>query len=84
MIEVDFGAIRHRLYEDGCVDLLRGRECLKWQLWAGESYESAVKAWKKNVPELFTRRGRSTGHRTREHLPPRNVRNSYVRQIRNA
>lgn len=79
MIEVNFNDIKRRLCADGCTDLLRGRECLKWQLWAGASYEQAVRPWKTAIPELFIQRDRSTGHRTREQLPPRNVRNSHAR-----
>ncbi len=78
MIEVDFAQIRRRLHADSCTDLLRGRECLKWQLWAGESYEEAVQPWKKNMPELFTKRDRPTGQRTREHHMPRHERFSHV------
>jgi len=79
MIEVNFNDIKRRLYADGCTDLLRGRECLKWQLWAGQSYEEAVQPWKRNAPELFTKRDRSTGHRTRKQLTPRNERDRHVR-----
>ena len=80
MIEVDFGQIKRRLQADNCVDLLRGRECLKWQLWAGETYSEAVRPWKKNVPELFTKRNRPTGHRARERHLPRNEGCNHVRQ----
>jgi hypothetical protein len=79
MIEVNFNEIKRRLYADGCADLLRGVACLRWSLLAGQSYEQAVRPWKIAIPELFTKRDRSTGHRTCEQLPPRNVRNSYVR-----
>jgi len=79
MIEVNFNDIKRRLYTDGCTDLLRGVACLRWSLVAGESYEEAVRPWKTAIPELFTKRDRPTGHRTRKQLPPRNVRNSYVR-----
>jgi hypothetical protein len=78
MIEVDFAQIRRRLYADGCTDLLRGTSCLRWALLADESYEEAVQPWKQNVPELFTKRDRPTGRRTREHHTPRNERLSHV------
>jgi hypothetical protein len=64
---VDFNAIRRRLYQDGCTDLFRGLACLRWSLLAGKSYEEAVRPWKENLPELFTKRDRRTGHRTRKH-----------------
>ncbi|HQI29263.1 MAG TPA: hypothetical protein PLT20_14350, partial [Sedimentisphaerales bacterium] len=80
MIEVNFNEVKRRLYADRCTDLLRGVACLRWSLLAGKSYEEAVRPWKKNVPELFTKRDRSTGHRTRQQLPPRHERDRNVRQ----
>jgi len=79
MIEVSFNDIKRRLYAEGCTDLARGVACLRWSLLAGESYEKAVRPWKTAIPELFTKRDRSTGHRTREQLPPRDERVSHVR-----
>ena len=80
MIEVDLAQVKRRLYADGCTDLLRGMACLRWSLLAGKGYEEAVRPWKKNMPELFIMRDRSTGHRTRQHHMPRNERNIHVRQ----
>jgi hypothetical protein len=80
MIEVVCNDIKRRLYADGCTDLARGVACLRWSLLAGQSYEQAVRPWKTAIPELFTKRDRPTGHRTRKPLPPRNERDSYVRQ----
>jgi hypothetical protein len=56
MIEMSFNEIRRRLYADGCVDLARGVACLRWSLQAGKTYDSAVRPWMKNVPELFNQR----------------------------
>jgi hypothetical protein len=67
MTQVDFNDIKRRLYADGCTDLLCGVACLRWSLLAGKSYEEAVQPWKRNVPELFTKRDQPTGRRTREH-----------------
>jgi hypothetical protein len=80
MIDVNLSQIKHQLYQDGCVDLLRGLACLRWSLLAGASYEEAVQPWKRNVPELFTQRERPAGHRTRKQLPPRYERDRNVRQ----
>ena len=74
MIEVNLNQIKRRLYADGCTDLARAMSCLRWSLVAGKSYEEAVQPWKQNVPELFTKRDRPTGQRTREHHTPRNRR----------
>jgi hypothetical protein len=79
MIEVNFNDIKRYLCADGCADLLRGVACLRWSLLAGQSYEQAVRPWKRNVPKLFTKRGRPAGHRTRRHLPPRNESSRNVR-----
>ena len=72
MIEVNLNQIKRRLYADGCTDLARGMSCLRWSLVAGKSYDEAVQPWKRNVPELFTKRDRPTGRQTREHHTPRN------------
>ena len=74
MIEVNLNQIKRRLYADGCTDLVRAMSCLRWSLVAGKSYEEAVQPWKQNVPELFTKRDRPTGQRTRKHHTPRNRR----------
>jgi hypothetical protein len=60
MIELKLNHIRHRLYADGCTDLLRGVACLRWSLQAGKSYEAAIQPWKRNAPYLFDQ------HRARE------------------
>jgi len=80
MIEVNVNEIKRRLYADGCADLMRGMACLRWSLLAGQSYEQAVRPWKRNVPELFTQRDRPTGHRARGPLPPRHEGDGNVRQ----
>jgi hypothetical protein len=84
MIEVILNDIKRRLYADGCTDLLRGMACLRWSLLAGKSYSEAVQPWKKNVPELFTKRDRPSGHRPRKPYSPRNERNSHVRHPQDA
>ena len=56
MIEVNLKQIRHRLYADGCTDLLRGMACLRWSLQAGKSYAEAIQPWKRNAPYLFDQR----------------------------
>ena len=56
MIELNPNQIRHRLYADGCTDLLRGVACLRWSLHAGKSYEEAVRPWKTAIRGLFDQR----------------------------
>ena len=56
MIELNLNQIRHRLYADGCTDLLRGVACLRWSLHAGKSYEEAVRPWKTAIRGLFDQR----------------------------
>ena len=80
MIEVKFNEVKRNLYADHCIDLMRGMACLRWSLLAGKSYAEAVQPFKKNMPELFTKRDRSTGHRTREHHTPRSERCNHVRE----
>lgn len=72
MTEVNFNEVKRHLHADHCTDLMRGMACLRWSLLAGKSYDEAVQPWKRNVPELFTKRDRPTGQRTREHHTPRN------------
>ena len=78
MIEVNFNEVKRHLHADHCTDLMRGMACLRWSLLAGKSYAEAVRPWKKNVPELFTKRDRSAGHRTRKLYTPCNERFSHV------
>jgi len=78
MIEVNLNQIKRRLYADGCADLMRGMSWPALVASGGKSYEEAVQPWKRNVPELFTKRDRPTGQRTREHHTPRNRSFSHV------
>lgn len=55
MIEFNLTEIRRRLYEDDCLDILRGVACLRHQLLNGVPYAEAVAVWKKCLPELFSK-----------------------------